>query len=225
MELAASEAERWEQGCQSDVVRNGFIAPNLGRILETHKPHTILDIGTGTGYVPRIVDQQLSYRPAWTLIDLNRSRLALAERLKGSTMQMATIAADVLEHRFNTPFDAVLITFTMLEIVDADRLIDRLPTIVGEEGLLLLSIPDTWRDVLSYSVDEPGAVTAFLAGTASVPKIDKFTGDSYPFRAMRIEYLISQVLTAGFELFELAESNSNDTGTYILAFRRRRSLQ
>lgn len=220
-----AEASRWEEGCKSDIVRNQFVAPNLARLLDLYRPASILDIGTGTGYVPRVVDSHLSYRPDWTLLDKDVFRLAVAERLRGPAMQSVTVAADIFEHRFRTPFSAALATFTLLEIEDSDRLIGLLPQLVSGGGLLLLSLPDAWRDVLRHSSRDPTSVNEFLLGRTSVPKIDKFTQEAYPFQAVRLEHLISKVLASGFRLFELVEGDGDQAGVYILAFQRRENVQ
>ncbi len=221
MLLNEAEANRWEEGCRSDVIRNQFVAPNLSRLLDLYRPASILDIGTGTGYVPRIVDSRLSYRPDWTLLDKDVFRLAVAEQLASPAMRSVTVAADVLEHRFAIPFSAALATFTLLEIDDVDRLIGLLPELISDGGLLLLSLPDVWRDVLRHGEKAPSSVSEFLLGSTSVPKIDKFTQESYPFQAVRLEHLISKVLASGFRLFELVESDGDQAGVYILAFQRR----
>lgn len=224
MKSAATEATLWESGCQADVVRNQFIAPSVTRLLEKCKPATILDVGTGTGYLPRIIDRALSYRPQWTLIDVNLSRLGLARQLMGSEMHAVTVAANILEYQCAAPFGAVLATFTILEIVEADRFIEQLPMLVDREGIFVVCTPDAWPDVLVHSKKDPMVLSKFLAGQAALPKIDKFTGSSYPFQAIRTERIISKVLSSGFELFQLDESEGNHRA-YILAFRRRASTQ
>jgi SAM-dependent methyltransferase len=221
---AAAEATRWEHGCQLDDVRNHFIAPHVTRLIEQYRPASILDVGTGTAYLPRVIDQSLSYRPHWTLIDLNSSRLALAEQLVGPAMQAVTVVADILSYQCAARFDAVLTTFTMLEIADADRFVQALPALLNEDGLFIVSLPDAWPDVLAHGASDANVVQAFLSGSVALPKVDKFTGDSYPFQATRTETLISRVLAEGFSLFELIESQ-RDRGTYLLAFHRRRDVR
>jgi SAM-dependent methyltransferase len=224
MQSEKEKAYRWESGCQTDPMRNKFLIPNLIRILDAAQPARILDIGAGTGYIPRITDGKLSYRASWTLIDINSARLQIAKEMQSDEMLSTNIVADVGSYQFDGQFDCVLATFTLLEILDVDGLIDRLPHLLRDDGHLLLSLPDTWRDVLEQGRDEPKVVEEFLAGCTSLPKIDKFTDDVYPFRAVRIEHLISRVLASGFELTELTESESDHAGVYLLAFRRRGTL-
>ena len=218
-----SEAERWERGCKQDKVRNRFVVPRLAQQLDRYKPDSILDIGTGTGYVPRVVDAGLTYRPRWTLLDIDHDRLALATQLCRAEMLAETVEANVLDHRFQQPFDAVLATFTLLEIEDVDRLIAILPTLVQPAGLLLVTLPDAWHDVLEQTVNREKRVAEFLVGRTSVPKIDKFTLAAYPFKAVRIEHLISRILESGFSLSELAEAGDAQGNVYLLAFLRQDS--
>jgi SAM-dependent methyltransferase len=180
-------------------------------------------VGTGTGYLPRVIDQSLSYRPQWTLLDLNPSRLALAQQLVGPVMQAVTVAADILDYQCAAPFDAVLATFTMLEIADADRFVRRLSEFLKEDGLFIASLPDAWRDVLAHGANDSNVAQEFLSGRVSLPKVDKFTGNSYPFQAIRTESIISRVLAEGFSLLELVESHGEHS-TYLLAFRGRRDM-
>ena len=214
-------AERWERGCAEDPVRNAFLIPKLIRILGAAQPSSILDVGTGTGYVARLTDASLSYRPEWTLADIDTARLAVAKRNAPKMMRAQILSSDITTHEFGKPFEAVIATFTLLEIEDVDCLIQRLPELVCSGGLLVVSLPDTWRDVIGCAASMPEKISEFLEGRTAVPKIDKFTNERYPFRAVRIEHLISRVLATGFELVELTESNEDRTQIYLLAFRRK----
>jgi ubiquinone/menaquinone biosynthesis C-methylase UbiE len=219
IELALSEAELWESGCRSDTVRNGFVIPELVRRLKAEKPASVLDVGTGTGYVPRMIDSQLTSRPAWTLVDVNRSRLDVAIARCSQDMRYNAIVSDIFTCKFDRAFDAVLATFTLLEIDDTERLIALFSGIVRSQGILVITLPDAWHDVLETEPEHDARVREYLQGRTSISKIDKFTGEAYPFRAVRIEQLISNILAAGFELFSLV-SRAGDQSVYILSFRR-----
>lgn len=221
MVSSEENARRWERGCAEDPVRNGFLIPNLIRIVDAAKPANILDIGTGTGYVARHTDAALSYRPQWTLADIDVCRLAIARENALGEMNATILNADVTTYDFDEPFEAILATFTLLEIENIDEFILRLPRLLRPGGALVVSLPDTWRDIINSASASPEIVEEFLRGRASVPKIDKFTNDRYPFRAVRIECLISMVLSSGFALVELIESNENQSRAYLLTFQRR----
>lgn len=217
-----SEAERWEEGSRDDLMRNSFVIPQIARILGTFRPQTILDIGAGTGYVARTIDGMLGYMPHWTLVDLKEERLALAVAHKPATMNLEAVAGNVFDWPLGgRRFDAVVITFTLLEIEDIDRLCTLLASHMDEGAVLSLAMPDAWVDVLEYARTEPGVVQRYVAGAVAIPKRDKFTGEEYPFRAARMEDLLSRVLAAGFDLFELQHGRVERASAFVLALRRR----
>lgn len=217
-----SEAERWEDGSRDDAMRNSFVIPQIVRILAKRHPQTILDVGAGTGYVARMVDDRLGYHPQWTLVDLNAERLALAEAHRPLAMALETVAGNVFDWPLgDRRFEAVVITFTLLEIEDVDRLCTLLASHMNEGAVLSLAMPDAWVDVLEYSRTEPEIVQRYVAGAVAIPKRDKFTGEEYPFRAARMEDLLNRVLGAGFDLFELNHGRIDGASAFVLALRRR----
>ena len=162
-----SEAERWEQGSRADEMRNSFIVPEVARIVETHRPKTILDVGAGTGYIARAIHERLSYQPRWVLLDRNEERLRLATAHRRPDMALEVVAGNVFcwplgERRF----DAVIITFTLLEIDDIERLCTLLASHMEERAVLALAMPDAWVDVLEYSKKDPGIVERYMESTS-----------------------------------------------------------
>lgn len=187
-----------------------------------YRPGTILDVGAGTGYIARAIHERLTYKPNWILLDLNKERLSLASEHSPSDMAIELIHGDV----FSAPlgaraFDAVLITFTLLEIDDIDRLCKLLATHMSPGAVLALAVPDAWVDVLEYANIDPCIIERYTAGPITIPKRDKFTGEEYPFRAVRIEDLLGRVLKAGFDLFDLSHGRAGTASAFVLAFRRR----
>ncbi|HEX8224258.1 MAG TPA: class I SAM-dependent methyltransferase [Allosphingosinicella sp.] len=203
-------------------MRNSFVIPQIARILAAYRSQTILDIGAGTGYVARMVDASLDYRPRWTLVDVNAERLALAQTHRPPTMALEAVVGNVFDWPLgDRRFDAVVITFTLLEIEDIDRLCTLLALHMDEGAILSLAMPDAWVDVLEYSQVEPAIVQRYVVGPVAISKRDKFTGEEYPFRAARIEDLLSRVLGAGFDLFELNHGRVGDASAFVLTLRRR----
>lgn len=221
MSNCISEAERWEQGSRQDPIRNDFVIPALTRLIERAQPTTILDIGAGTGYVARGVDARLPFRPAWTLVDLNSERLELAMGYRPAEMALECLAGNVFDWPWEVGrFDAVLITFTLLEIEDVDRLCRLISEHTSEGALLAVTMPDAWVDVLEHAENDSSVVRRYVEGPVEIPKLDKFTGEQYPFRATRIEDLLGHVLKAGFSLVELEHGRATGQSAFVLAFRR-----
>ena len=220
-----SEGERWERGSRDDPMRNQFVIPALATIISMDRPRTILDIGAGTGYVARQIDAQLSYEPAWTLIDVNPDRLELAQRYCPDEMKLECLAGNVFDWPWEVGrFDAVLITFTLLEIQDVNRLCGLVSEHTIEGALLAVTMPDAWIDVLDYAGADPEIVRKYVQGPVEIPKLDKFTGERYPFRASRIEDLLARILSAGFNLIRLEHGRVASQSAFVLAFKRRADM-
>lgn len=202
-ELPTSDAERWEAGSVQDPMRNSFLIPALVNLFEESRPTTILDIGSATGYLPRTIDAQLSYRPTWTLIERDAARLTLFDRLAPPTM-IREVIQDEFQHAnlAEASFGAVIATFTLLEMEDWAKAIRKVIGLVGLGGFAILALPDVWRDAL----ENPGAdreVHRKLWHGLEIAKVDKFTGNPYPFNAVRMEAIIEMFLTDGFVLTDL----------------------
>lgn len=217
-----SEAELWERGSRNDQLRNEFVVPALINLLKLRSGARLLDVGAGTGYVARTVDSQLLFRPHWTLIDTSAERLAVAETLRSNEMVMETIADDVFDWACEAQrFDAILLSFTLLEIPSVERLVRLFSEWLVQAGLLLIVVPDAWPDVLRHSRSNPDALGRFLAGSVEVPKLDKFTKTQYPFHAMRTESVIEAATENGFDLFSLRRGVVGSAAAFVLAFRLR----
>jgi SAM-dependent methyltransferase len=216
-----SEAERWERGSKDDPIRNQFVIPALAGLISKHRPDTILDVGAGTGYVAREIDTLLDFEPSWTLIDLNEERLRLAKTHCPDEMKLECLTGNVFDWPWEVGrFDAVLITFTLLEIQDVDRLCGLISQHTIKGALLAVTMPDAWIDVLEHVVADPDIVRKYVEGPVEIPKLDKFTGERYPFRATRIEDLLGRILTAGFELIRLDHGRIASQSAFVLAFKR-----
>lgn len=221
MRTMNSEAQRWEEGSRSDPIRNDFVIPILARWIEADRPVTILDIGAGTGYIARQIDIRLRFRPAWTLVDLNRERPDLAERCRPADMVLERLVGNVFDWPWEVGrFEAVLITFTLLEIADINRLCGLISKHMPEGALLAVTMPDAWVDVVEHSSRDPDVVRRYVDGPVEIPKVDKFTGERYPFRTTRMEDLLGRVLKAGFSLTDLEHGRLGPQSAFVLGFRR-----
>lgn len=220
-EQERSEAIAWDDGCLTDPVRNEFLIPKLRQFFEKERPPKILDLGAGTGYISRVVDSQLGYRPDWTLVDINSERLWLAEERKPPAMRMRHLICSIADIKPNDqPYHAVLLTFTLLEANDVDAMLASAIGSLAANGLLIIAVPDVWRDVVETMDERSTLPRRLLRETISIPKIDKFTGALYPFYAMRTETLISAVLIQ-FCVLENLERGGPQGEVYLLVFRKR----
>jgi ubiquinone/menaquinone biosynthesis C-methylase UbiE len=215
--MTRQEAERWEAGCKADQLRNAFIVPQIVTRLQAAQPLRIIDVGCGTGYVARAVDDQLVYCPEWTLLDINSARLQLCDEIRPHKMRHQTVCSDILKFEPESLFDAALLTFTMIEIADAEGTLAAVSRVLRMGGALLIALPDSWEDAIQLLPNDI-AVKKLLDGRVEIPKTDKFTGAVYPFYALRIERAIQICLAAGFVLSDLIRSVGYSPTAYLLQF-------
>lgn len=214
-----SAAEQWELGCRGDEVRNGFVIPELTRIVSAVRPATILDVGAGTGYIAREINHRLDYAPLWTLIDSDPERVAVAKSHSSDLMLQEVLADDVMSLPDAQKYEAVLVTFTLLEVADVAACVAKLRCLMTPFAVLSVVLPDAWVDVLAASALDSTLIPRFVTDRVAIPKNDKFTGKPYPFEAIRTEFLIDMVLRAGFVLVEIRKSNAPAAGVFMLTFR------
>lgn len=215
-----TDAELWDDGCKTDDVRNNWLIPSLVSILNREAPGTILDVGSATGFVPRSIDPLLSYRPLWTLADRDNQRLALAKRSLPADMKAEFLEGDFLSSRFEATFECAIASFSLLEM-DVPRTFAHLAAVISANGAVHIAQPDAWIDVLAAA--EAGDIDPreFLKRSVSISKIDRFTQEAYPFRAMRTEHLILHAIEAGFYLSGFMEGEIRGKRNYLLSFKKR----
>lgn len=217
--IARPGAQLWDEGCRRDKTRNIFIIPQIVRILAAEMPGSVLDIGSGTGHIAREVNRLLVVKPEWTLLDINRERLRLADQLKPAEMRQETLFANICGPLLKkSKFDAALAIFTLLEMHALDAFAKSTWSLLNDRAILLVAMPDAWTDVLAEAKSNPAVLSEFMDGRASICKIDKFTQSVYPFHAVRIENLLQIFLSRGFHLCELVRSP--DKEAFMLVLRR-----
>jgi SAM-dependent methyltransferase len=209
----------WDQGCAGDVIRNDFIVPSMVSIFASERPARILDVGAGTGYIARAIDAQLTYRPIWTLLDIDDRRIEVALSLTPANMQANGVVSKISDFAAPEDYQAVMLTFTLLEAEDSAAMINDAVRLLDNRGVLVIAIPDVWRDALELADEEPTAPFRLLSETLDLSKTDKFTGAPYPFYAMRTETLISSVLGHPCVLERLSRGGPQDEA-YLLVFRK-----
>lgn len=216
-----SSAKKWDEASASDPVRNDFIIPCIAEIFESDRPQAILDIGTGSGYVPRIIDSQLSYNPDWTLVDLSFERIRLCISLTINRPNLNCEQADFLNMPLlASKFDAVLLVFTLLEMQLSSTLSQRINMLLKLGGHVVVTIPDTLQDVLKASQESPSVWQDYINGQCSLPKTDKFTDTMYPFNAHRFDDVVELFIANGFLLIGLERAAFDGKVTYLIKFRK-----
>ncbi len=221
-DMPKTKYDAWESGSQADPVRNNFLIPALSRLLDAHRPASILDVGTATGYVARTVNRSLSYAPEWTLLDQDEQALSFAKSRTPSEMRVSFVQSGLNEYHSDRKFDAILMTFTLLEFCDRSSIFARLKSLLSAEGILAVATPDCLQDLVEQCEKEEdyAVLSAYVTEVIELKKVDKFTEEPYPFFAERVSATVSRALSVGLNLTELERATTGTKATYLSVFRK-----
>jgi len=211
----------WENGSKTDPVRTEFVIPFVSEYLNKKGISSIVDIGAATGHLSREINRRLLHDASWTLVDSNQRRLEYAEKCKPPIMKQEIICGDILEViSSDVRFEAVLVSFSLLELGTSPVVMQKLTSLCATNGSLIFIVPDVWQDVISQSkrLGAPAILEEFLGGPVSLTKVDRFTGDEYPFFADRLERIIDCVMQMGFSLGIFTERSIGSKRVYGLIF-------
>lgn len=222
MNRDTDEYDRWENGCVNDPVRNDFLIPALVEEVELNKPKRILDVGTANGYLPRRIQLALSYSPEWTLLDKNRAAISHLKERVPAGMQAELVVDDVLAAEYLADYDAVFLTFTLLEERDRRQLFRRLADLMRSDGLLYVAVPDSLHDLLSEyrKRGDFSMLQSYLTELIALEKTDKFTGGQYPFLVERVASIIGHALAANLVLVGMTRKEVCERPVYLLVFKK-----
>ena len=211
------EAKKWDDGCCTCDIRNGFIIPEIAAMLNRQQVTSIVDLGAGTGYIARQIYSLLEHPHTWLLIDKSEARCQVAKAKVGSNADISIRCADIFEtDSVGGPETIYIFCNTALEMkLTGDRL-DHLAGLARRSLGMLVSIPDTLSDVLKDTQVEDG-FAKFKEGTVELSKTDDFTGDFYPFHAHRPIEIVFQFLQRGLCLSAIRRTDQDD-GQYLFLF-------
>ncbi len=219
---AARDPDAWEQGCTTDKVRNEVVVPHLAGVLCSSRARSVLDLGSGTGYVTRTLARApWAAGISWTLVDIDESLLRFALTSMSSSWAVATLVHDLAGAAPPSEIhgDVAFAVFTTLELQITPQLAKNLRAMLNPAGTLLLYLPDVLADVHATPAPKE-TLAAFLTGHAVLEKLDHFTNAHESFHATRLEQLLSVLLAGGLTLtrLEILPRSDREENIYCLAF-------
>lgn len=216
-----NDAVLWDTGCKTDKVRNDFVIPIGIDLFNKRQPKSILDVGAGTGFTARHIDEKLNFRPNWCLLDSDAERLAFAASKFSVNMKSEIKCDNFLSADFaDRKFDALFFGFTLLELGTCEKVLSQIDRLSAKRGVVVIAQPDVMQDVLASGHGDANLLEKFAAGPVSLRKVDKFTGAEYPFQAERFESVTHKVMQLGFSLERFEKEVFDGRAVFLLAFTR-----
>lgn len=217
----SEECLNWHNGCKNDPVRNNFIIPFILGQIDRFHPSNLIDVGAGTGYIAsRIIEMQGTCRHL-TLADTSAERIAFSQALPSLT-NAKFLLGDFFDERPLTTerFDLVLLSNVLLEVKATRQNITRIKSTLSINGRVVVTHPDTLFDLIdSHPQISADLISNYTSEGVSLSKVDKFTGDPYPFNAHRVSTLIELFIAEGLRLTDFQRNPT--AGNYLaLVFER-----
>ena len=182
----------------------------------------ILDVGASTGYVSREIDSRLAYDAKWVLLDKSNAALRFAKGVSGSNLDATYKVSTFVEYSPASMFDAIIFSFTMLEIADTHETLVHALHLLSLHGVVIVVLPDCLSDVIQYSrnIASYTPLQEFVDADLNLPKVDPFTGESYPFSAKRVTRFLSEAMSSGLAMIELFRDGEGGRGVFVVVFER-----
>jgi hypothetical protein len=76
------------------------------------------------------------------------------------------------------------------------------------------------QDVIAKNADMSQIVADFIKGPVGLDKVDKFTGNNYPFQAERFESVAYKIMKLGFVMQSFEKETFDGRAVFLLAFSR-----
>jgi len=145
---------KWHNSLSNDCYRKKFIIDYLNHYIKKEKYCTILDIGSGTGFIAnKIILKNKSKIKKYYALDINPLMHKHAEQ-KCRSNKVSYIYKNIYDLKgIGSPrsVDLIIFSFSMLEFTVDEKLIKVLKKILKHHGKILIFLPDILQDISKKS--------------------------------------------------------------------------
>lgn len=208
-----SRLRRWDDGCRCDEARESFVIPELARLVRRVRPRTVIDVGARTGSLFwRLLSLHHDAFVGCRMIALEKDREAatfMTDRFASAGVTVVDRAIDDWAPDVDEPA-LFLLCYTALELTGRD--LRRVFSWAGSNGDLVVVLPDALEDLRT----RPQLRRYALGEAVRLTKVDRFTGEPYPYIARRPELWLRWCLDTGLRLCELSTYRTRTDRTHFL---------
>lgn len=201
--------EDWDNYVQNDPIRNNLVIPDLTESIEFLKAKSILDLGSGSGYISKEIFNKLKGKIDLHLLDVDIKFIQYSKvKYFQNVDEINFIVSDIKEYEESKKFDVIFCSFSNLEFLFDHFLVIKLKKMLNKNGRFILYMPDCLEDILQNS-NSGNNFKEYINGstTFSNKEITKKMGR--PYLTNRIEFLLEMFTENGFvlEIFKFLEYN------------------
>ncbi len=211
--------EKWNKHVEVDDVRNNFILPRIINFIDKNNINSILDIGSGSGYIANELIKSSKRKIEITCIEKNKRNIDFSkEKYDNYKNQITYINSKFENLDFSKKYDINLIIFTLLEFKISKNFINNISKSLNNFGFSYIIIPDFLIDIVEQNN------MMYLKNYAEQNYVkfqNKHISSNFkiPFIANRIEKIIEDMIESNFVLVKFKKIYYNKkNGYYELVF-------
>lgn len=213
----AVNPEKWDRGCATDQVRNGFVVPYLSRLIEAVGAESVADVGCGSGYITRQLGAMANHAGReWLLIDRDQDAIEYA-RARSLNGRARFVAQDLVQYADAThaaQVDLAFCAYTLLEIADLQDFASALKRLVPR-GTISVFVPDVFDDIVESTKRTGSGPLRGKFGGHLLQKRDSFTNEVQTFIARQAIDYVAAFLDDQTRLTELVAHYSPGGGRHF----------
>jgi len=222
-----NEVEKWDKYTRNDIMRNQIVIPYLIKKFESNKRwKSIIDLGSGSGYVTDKIFRSVLTKRNLILLDINSKFHDYAKKAYfGSSLHNITfLTNDYFNFDINiNPVDCIYSVFSTLEFEVNKQFASISSAYLKVKGSIILIVADSYFDILSYDHERNKADDFIKYGKVELTKKEISSKLNRPYIATRITKIIELMLFEDFSLITFDQFQHPDkerSKIFILNFKK-----
>lgn len=214
--------KKWHKSLKYDCYRNKIIIPHFINELKNKKYSTVLDIGSGSGYIHEYVFKQVKSKiKRYDAIDknINMLKFSMNKNKVNKNKKLNFILNDFISFKSIKKYDFIILSFTLLEFKLFNNFCKKLAKHLKKNGKVIVYVPDILQDILNNQVNNTNYLKEYIHNNLDFQKKINNSDISFPFLINRLEKLLEYFTSNGFVLFNIYEKECSLKKSFIAEFK------
>jgi len=216
--MKIAQINKWHKSLNKDCYRNDIIIPFLLQYIHSQKKYiTILDIGSGSGYIhqhvlPKSKSKIIRYYALDK--DINMINFSKKNNIINHSAKISFLHANILDVNFFKKVDLIILSFSLLEFKPNQKFCKKLSKYLKKNASILIFIPDILQDILEKH--EFSSLKKYIDNKLFFKKRNKFTKVVFPFVVNRTEKLLECFTANNLQIKSIVEKECLNKKSYII---------
>ncbi len=213
------QTKKWHSYVKKDLIRNQFVIPYIVEIVNKFEIKSVIDIGSGSGYVAAEVSRLLDKNISILCIDKSGRNINFSKTIYKNINGLSFEKGSFEDIIIKDTFDLSLLVFTLVDFKINNSFIEKIALHTTSNGYSLIVIPDFLSDILE--MNSLNLLVSYL-NNSSVELGNKEICHKFsiPFVANKTEKIVEFMYSNNFTLVDFKNIKyKKDKRFYILLFK------